>query len=196
VGVFEIKQKVEGDDQGPASRLFVYYCARALQGTESTDSGSTTTTTMRAIVDWGLPPETLWPYDVAQFAVHPPHAVYAAGRPLRPTSAMVVRITQDHDHIVAMMAEQAAISFGFDVPQSFMSQQVAETGVWSGPEANDPIIGGHEVVIVGSNDADGTFLFRNSWGTGWGMAGYGTMPQSFVLSPSCADFIAAVGAPA
>lgn len=33
--------------------------------------------------------------------------------------------------------------------------------------------GGHCVAIVGYDDAQGAWIIKNSWGTGWGMGGYG-----------------------
>jgi C1A family cysteine protease len=32
--------------------------------------------------------------------------------------------------------------------------------------------GGHAILIVGWNDADGAFIVKNSWGSGWGESGY------------------------
>ena len=43
------------------------------------------------------------------------------------------------------------------------------------------------MVAVGYDDASQTFLVRNSWGTGWGMAGYFTMPYTYLVQPGLAD---------
>jgi C1A family cysteine protease len=51
------------------------------------------------------------------------------------------------------------------------------------PGATEPEDGGHCMLIVGYNNANGTFLVRNSWGIGWGQQGYGTMPYDYILSP-------------
>lgn len=40
--------------------------------------------------------------------------------------------------------------------------------------------GGHAVTIVGYDDARSAFRFMNSWGTGWGLAGYGWLDYSFI----------------
>jgi len=39
------------------------------------------------------------------------------------------------------------------------------------------------VMAVGYDDSRQWFLMRNSWGTGWGMKGYFTMPYAYLLSP-------------
>jgi hypothetical protein len=46
------------------------------------------------------------------------------------------------------------------------------SGVYHNLGANDPVVGGHMIAIVGYSDALGAWLLRNSWGTEWGMAGY------------------------
>lgn len=49
-------------------------------------------------------------------------------------------------------------------------------GVFASDEAavciNDGKIVNHAIVLVGWNDADQTWILRNSWGTGWGESGY------------------------
>ena len=42
-------------------------------------------------------------------------------------------------------------------------------------------------LAVGYDDASQTFLVRNSWGAGWGMAGYFTMPYTYLIQPGLAD---------
>ncbi len=49
--------------------------------------------------------------------------------------------------------------------------------------------GGHAVLAVGYDDASQRFIVRNSWGSGWGMGGYCTMPYSYLTDQSLArDF--------
>ena len=40
------------------------------------------------------------------------------------------------------------------------------------------------MLAVGYDDADQRFLVRNSWGVGWGMAGYFTMPYAYLTERS------------
>ncbi len=46
-------------------------------------------------------------------------------------------------------------------------------GVYNENVANDSAGGGHAVTIVGWDDGKAAWLIKNSWGTDWGMGGYG-----------------------
>ena len=77
--------------------------------------------------------------------------------------------------------------FGFTVYESFESQEVARSGVVPMPSSGEKILGGHAVLAVGYDDSTQRFIVRNSWGTGWGMSGYFTMPYQYVTDSNLAD---------
>ena len=63
-----------------------------------------------------------------------------------------------------------AVICGFDAVRGF--------GAYAGPEVyhktpNATIQGLHFPLIVGFDDSKQCWIIRNSWGTGWGMSGYG-----------------------
>lgn len=79
--------------------------------------------------------------------------------------------------------------FGFSVYDSFEGQEVARTGVVPLPPRAEHLLGGHAVLAVGYDDESQRFIVRNSWGTGWGMDGYCTMPYGYLTDPGLArDF--------
>src|SRR5438067_1441439 len=51
----------------------------------------------------------------------------------------------------------------------------------------EKVLGGHAVLAVGYDDAKKRFLVRNSWGTGWGMNGYFTMPYDYLANRGLSD---------
>lgn len=53
------------------------------------------------------------------------------------------------------------------------------------------LCGGHTVLLTGYNEKDQVFYFKNSWGTGWGVKGYGRMPYDFVKNWSYGSFYTA-----
>jgi C1A family cysteine protease len=66
------------------------------------------------------------------------------------------------------------------VYESFESQAVAQSGQVPMPAPNEQTVGGHAVLAVGYDDTKQVFLVRNSWGSGWGMQGYFTLPYAYL----------------
>lgn len=54
------------------------------------------------------------------------------------------------------------------------------TGIIPFPPEMELRLGGHAICVVGYNDNQGQFIFKNSWGTGWGNKGYGSLPYDYV----------------
>src|SRR2546422_117422 len=77
--------------------------------------------------------------------------------------------------------------FGFTVYESFESPSVAQTGHAPMPGPTERAVGGHAVMAVGYDEASQTFLARNSWGEAWGIAGYFTMPYTYLVQPGLAS---------
>jgi len=87
----------------------------------------------------------------------------------------------------ACLAQGYPFVFGFTVYESFESSVVAKTGVAPMPGRNEQPLGGHAVLCVGYDDKTQKFLVENSWGTGWGMKGFFTLPYNYLTSPDLAD---------
>ena len=85
------------------------------------------------------------------------------------------------------LAEGHPFVFGFPVYGSSKSPQVAKTGVVPMPLPSEQVLGGHAVLAVGYDDTKHVFLVRNSWGTGWGMKGYFTMPYAYLMDENLSD---------
>jgi C1A family cysteine protease len=89
--------------------------------------------------------------------------------------------------------------FGFTVYNSYT--QAGTSGKIPFPTAGEKIVGGHAIVAVGYDDnmkikntnpgaveTTGALLIRNSWGGGWGAAGYGWLPYEYVLKRLATDW--------
>jgi C1A family cysteine protease len=49
------------------------------------------------------------------------------------------------------------------------------------PRPGEPCLGGHAVQCSGYDDTLQAFLFKNSWGLGWGLGGYFHLPFEYIF---------------
>jgi len=197
VGLVEYYQRRAFGKYLDGSRLFLYKVTRNLLGW-SGDQGAYLRTTMKAMVLFGVPPEEYWPYDIQNFEVEPPAFLYAFAQsyqamkyyrldPAGQATAKTLAVLKEN------LAAGLPAMFGFTVYSS-----IPPVGDGKGeipfPQAGEAVEGGHAVVAVGYDDKkkigedSGALLIRNSWGTGWGVGGYGWLPYSYVEAGLAVDF--------
>lgn len=87
------------------------------------------------------------------------------------------------------------VLIGFTVYDSFMSQQVADTGIMPIPKPGEQPQGGHEVLCLGYDLAKQLALLQNSWGDEWGQKGYFWMPFETITSPDTDLWMVHIGKP-
>ena len=173
------------------SRLFIYYNARAIEGTTASDAPCRVRNAIKGVAAHGACFEgkaaDQWSYVIARFRKRPPTACYKAAvkdRPLR-----YWRLAPDIRQLKSCLASGYPFLFGFTAYQSIEAPAVFKTGVVPMPKAHERVLGGHVILAVGYDDAKRRILFRNSWGPKWGDGGYGTMPYEYVTNPRLArDF--------
>ncbi len=167
------------------SRLFIYYNERVMEGTVNSDSGAQIRDGIKSVGQQGDCPESLWPYDIANFEDKPPASCY--NNAVMHKAILYQRVTRTANQMKGCLASGYPFVLGFSVYASFMSAAVAKTGHAPMPKSNEQLEGGHAVVAVGYDDANQWFIVRNSWGTGWGMKGYFTLPYAYLLEPNLSD---------
>ena len=167
------------------SRLFVYYNERELEGTVDSDAGAQIRDGIKSVGTQGVCSETEWPYDITKFTDKPPQNCYRDAVQYRAVSYQSV--VQNLNQMKGCLAAGYPFVFGFTVYESFESQEVARTGHAPMPATTEQVLGGHAVVAVGYEDANQWFIVRNSWGTGWGMEGYFTLPYTYLIQPRLAS---------
>ena len=169
-----------------ASRLFIYYNERSMEGTVRQDAGASIRDGVKTLVKLGACPEAKWPYDIARFRRRPLKACYTAALPHRVAS--YTRI-QSLDDMLNCLASGFPFVFGFTVYSAFESGEMARTGVLNLPAQGEKVLGGHAVMAVGYDLAAKRIKVRNSWGTGWGIdgSGYFSMPFDYLTHRGLSD---------
>lgn len=166
------------------SRLFIYYNERVIENTVSSDAGAEIRDGIKSINRWGCCSEASWPYNIAKFRRKPSVSAYKQAR--QNIFKKYERLSSV-DQYQSCLANKHPFVFGFTVYESFESDVVARTGVVPMPGPNESVLGGHAVLGVGYDNASKRFLVMNSWGTGWGMGGFCTIPYDYLGNSNLAD---------
>ena len=167
------------------SRLFIYYNERAMEGTTSSDSGAQIRDGIKTVSAQGACTESEWPYDITKFAVQPPANCYQDAPQNRALAYQ--RLSHTLNLMRGCLASGFPFVFGMTVYESFESQAVAQSGQVPMPAPNEQSVGGHAVLAVGYDDTQQVFLVRNSWGSGWGMQGYFSLPYAYLSNSNLTD---------
>jgi C1A family cysteine protease len=184
VEYLEIKQ---GEPFMDASRLFIYYNERMLEGTICSDSGAEIRDGIKTLAQYGVCDEKLLPYDPKKFTRKPSKKCYDNALKHRIEKYYKIASLEGMKQCLAM---GYPFAFGFAVFDSFESATVAKTGIMPipNPEAEE-LLGGHAVLAVGYDDEKRFIKVRNSWGEKWGKGGYFFMPYEFIADKRfCSDF--------
>jgi C1A family cysteine protease len=176
-----------------ASRLFIYWVTRsmAVPSEIDRDSGVDNRTMLKALAQYGFCPESMWPYDISKFKEKPPQACFTAALAHRIKSYAVVQ--QTLEQMKGCIYSGFPFIFGFEVYSSFMTPEVAATGIVPMPNpSKETLEGGHDVTFFGYDDTKQVFKFRNHWvkpdGTPWGDNGNGYFPYAYAVSSLASDF--------
>lgn len=156
------------------SRLFIYYYERALIGTIHYDSGAYIRDGIKVTNKQGAPLENLWPYDISKFRNRPSNESIIDA--LRRKVTLYERVS-NHEGVLDALTNGFPVIIGYLVYSSFMTNQVARTGMMPYPNVRrERLLGGHAVLIVGYDKTKNHYIVRNSWGPNWGDKGYFYMP--------------------
>ncbi|TMF36159.1 MAG: peptidase [Chloroflexi bacterium] len=184
-GAIEFDRKKQRMRDFVPSRLFIYYNERRIEGTVSIDSGAMIRDGIKSVASDGVCPEPEWPYDIAKFTKRPTAQCYKDARLDRAVSYQ--RLVPDVNQMKGCLASGYPFVFGFTVYESFETDAVRRTGHAPMPRPGERAVGGHAVTAVGYDHAKQWFLVRNSWGAGWGMKGYFTMPFAYLIQSGLAQ---------
>lgn len=164
------------------SPLFLYGQERIKEGSFNSDNGADSRTIFRVLSQIGCCLESEDPYIDRNIFVVPSTEDLS--------SAAKYKIGAYHrilDVETAKTVLQSGYSFTIGIPlfQQFESDEASNGGLIRIPGAQDSAIGGHEMHVIGCDDAKqvfgctGAFEVQNSWGSEWGDGGFCWIPYEY-----------------
>lgn len=167
------------------SRLFLYYHARSLEGTQGQDAGAMISDVFDAASKLGFPPESAWSYpslsstdeeQLAKCVAQPDSMAYTKAADQRLVKG-VYRLSssgkQLSDDIARAIAQGSVVVWGTDLDQAFEDLRPGQ--VW--PGVRGQIIGGHAMLLhafrtnaAGHREFGSLSSWNDSfadWGTAW-----------------------------
>lgn len=172
------------------SRLYHYYCGRAISNFSSTnDTGLYIRSAASIISKYGAAKENIWPYNINNFTQLPPLNVFQNAKLFK--KYVYTFVNRNLNSLKSCLIQNnSPIIFGIMIYSSFMTQTVANTGNVPMPNTKtEKKLGGHCILMIGYNDSSQTFLCVNSWGANWGLKGFFNLPYDYVMNSELAgDF--------
>ena len=167
------------------SPLFQYAQERIKEGSFNTDAGADSRTIFQCLAQVGCCLESEDAYsDAAIFNIPTPEQI---------AEAALYKIGAYHrilDVDTAKTVLQSGYSFTIGIPvfEQMESDEAAATGLIRTPTNLDTPVGGHEMHVIGCDDARvvfndvGAFEVANSWGSKWGEGGFCWIPYRYLTT--------------
>lgn len=191
--MMEILDGLEGSDKvEQLSRLFLYWTARYYTGDTDKDAGTFLRSAGHQLNKIGIIEERHYPYeDVSRRVFKSPELdlyTMASNNRLtgfyRPDGSNPSVLLRDLE--LSIRANHPFV-FGTPVTDTFQRYRGNRT-IWGPPrDGVDTVVGGHAMICtgVGFDGNQRWWLWRNSWGKGWGDGGHCKVNDNYILA--CRD---------
>lgn len=154
------------------SEQWIYYKCKSIDPWPN-EEGTSIRFAMKVLNKIGTPPEKAWPYNDLNI-----------GRPKKWAKLISLwALIGEYWRISTVPELESALNlFGpvtIGVPV-FYEFFYPTNNIIKSPQDPNTLYGGHAILVVGYDRDKQLFKFKNSWGTGWGEAGYGYFTYKFI----------------
>ncbi len=181
VGVKEYQDSIEYKRAVRLSPRYLYAACKRMDGIPQ-EEGTYPRIAMKILMKFGVCPESFWPYR--------PHQKDKAKKDAGKYSKKYrIKSYARIDGVLEMkrsLMVNGPFLAGVQVYDNWFTAASENTGIISLPKIKDELRGGHAICIMGYDDEEGLFKFKNSWGSKWGGAGYGYLPYEY-MKKYCMD---------
>ena len=175
----EFARSAPGGSIEDLSEETLYWNCKQLDGDQQ--QGTSFNSASNVLQHAGQPPEAEWHYDGFRDendgTYLPPEGALDHHICFR---TMLLKVPANAQQIKDCLANGQPVILGIPTFNSFI---MAPSGRVPMPAVTEAESGGHAVLVVGYDEdpVNGNWLiFRNSWGEGWGIEGYGYLPYDYI----------------
>jgi hypothetical protein len=176
------------------SPQFLYWKCKQIDGIPERE-GTYLHCALKALLSDGICTEIDWPYnpkkEMGEDQGPPPEHAVDKARKFRISEEIRFfpsGINDIRKQLFGLEGEQTPVVFSIPVYISWYKNPLTyRTGHIPDPIPGEQHLGGHAMLIVGMDDENEQFIFRNSWGAEWGKeceygSGYGTISYAFIAN--------------
>ena len=175
VGVKEYEDTKEYKKYIELSPRYLYSLCKKNDG-DPDEEGTYPRVAMKMLLNYGVSPESYWPYHPHQ-KDKPKSGAAKAAKTYRITA--YARLS-GIDEMKRSLLVNGPFLAGIEVFASWFTDRVTKTGIIPNPKKNDELKGGHAICIMGYDESKNLFKFKNSWSMQWGDKGYGYIRYEYI----------------
>ncbi|MGD3108544.1 C1 family peptidase [Streptomyces sp. YGL11-2] len=175
---YSIQEKQQGISGGPQAPMYTY-----AQIAKGNDQGSTPDDTFSIAESQGVDSKSDYTQGDFDFTTQPTDAERQNAAHWKLSGHTQLHTgNQIQADVKQALADGEPVAISLQVHQSFqdITQQTAADYSYQPGGAEDPVLGGHEITIVGYNNQG--VRVENSWGSNWGDGGYINLSWDFLAN--------------